>query len=129
MPADGLQQLEKSGFEVILMGPAGSPIIPDHVTLWGLLLPIRQDFDQYVNLRPMRQLDGVTPPLHNPERHPIDMVCIRENSKGKYAGVGGGCTGIDPRRWLCSQLSSPAPPRSASCTLPSTTPGSTTTGW
>ena len=89
MPADGLQQLEKGGFEAILMGPVGSPVIPDHVTLWGLLLPIRQGFDQYVNLRPMRQLDGVASPLRNPARHPIDMVCIRENSEGEYAGVGG----------------------------------------
>jgi len=89
MPADGLHQLEQGGFEAILMGPVGSPTIPDHVTLWGLLLPIRQGFDQYVNLRPMRQLDGVASPLRNPERHPIDMVCIRENSEGEYAGVGG----------------------------------------
>ncbi|MET4075648.1 tartrate dehydrogenase [Hymenobacter sp. UYCo722] len=89
MPFDGLQQLEKGGFEAILMGPVGSPTIPDHVTLWGLLLPIRQGFDQYVNLRPMRQLDGVASPLRNPEGHPIDMVCIRENSEGEYAGVGG----------------------------------------
>ena len=89
MPADGLQQLEKGGFEGILMGPVGSPTIPDHITLWGLLLPIRQGFDQYVNLRPMRQLDGVASPLRNPAGHPIDMVCIRENSEGEYAGVGG----------------------------------------
>ena len=89
MPADGLQQLERGGFEALLMGPVGSPTIPDHITLWGLLLPIRQGFDQYVNLRPMRQLDGVASPLRNPDRHPIDMVCVRENSEGEYAGVGG----------------------------------------
>ena len=89
MPGDGLQQLEKGGFDALLMGPVGSPTIPDHVTLWGLLLPIRQGFDQYVNLRPMRQLKGVASPLRNPEQFPINMVCVRENSEGEYAGVGG----------------------------------------
>ncbi|GAA3927257.1 tartrate dehydrogenase [Hymenobacter algoricola] len=89
MPADGLQQLEAGGFDAILMGPVGSPAIPDHITLWGLLLTIRQGFDQYVNLRPMRLLAGVVSPLLNPHRHPISMVCIRENSEGEYAGVGG----------------------------------------
>ena len=89
MPAGGLAQLERGGFGALLMGPVGSPRIPDHVTLWGLLLPIRQGFDQYVNLRPMRQLDGVASPLRNPNGHPIDMVCVRENSEGEYAGIGG----------------------------------------
>ena len=89
MPADGLAQLERGGFAALLMGPVGSPTIPDHVTLWGLLLPIRQGFDQYVNLRPLRQLAGVGSPLRNPDQHPIDMVCVRENSEGEYAGVGG----------------------------------------
>ena len=89
MPADGLAQLERGGFDALLMGPVGSPRIPDHITLWGLLLPIRQGFDQYVNLRPMRQLAGVPAPLRNPGQHPIDMVCVRENSEGEYAGIGG----------------------------------------
>ncbi|TGE18312.1 tartrate dehydrogenase [Hymenobacter elongatus] len=89
MPADGLQQLEAGGFDALLMGPVGSPAIPDHITLWGLLLTIRQGFDQYVNLRPMRLLTGVATPLRNPGQHPINMVCIRENSEGEYAGVGG----------------------------------------
>ncbi len=89
MPADGLAQLAAGGFDAILMGPVGSPDIPDHITLWGLLLAIRQGFDQYVNLRPMRLLEGVAGPLRNPAQHPINMVCIRENSEGEYAGVGG----------------------------------------
>lgn len=89
MPENGLLQLEKGGFDGILLGPVGSPTIPDHITLWGLLLPIRQSFDQYVNLRPMRLLDGVASPLRNPEQRPINMVCVRENSEGEYAGVGG----------------------------------------
>lgn len=89
MPDDGLQQLTGGGFDGILMGPVGSPTIPDHVTLWGLLLPIRQGLDQYVNLRPMRLLEGVASPLRGPHPRPLDMVCIRENSEGEYAGVGG----------------------------------------
>ena len=89
MPADGLAQLERGGFAALLMGPVGSPTIPDHVTLWGLLLPIRQGFDQYVNLRPMRQLAGVPTPLRATGQPPINMVCVRENSEGEYAGIGG----------------------------------------
>lgn len=89
MPADGLQQLQAGGFDAIMMGPVGSPDIPDHITLWGLLLAIRQGFDQYVNLRPMRLLAGVVSPLLNSKQHPMNMVCIRENSEGEYAGVGG----------------------------------------
>ncbi|GAC1377638.1 MAG: tartrate dehydrogenase [Hymenobacter sp.] len=89
MPENGLQQLKDGGFDGILMGPVGSQTIPDHVTLWGLLLPIRQGLDQYVNLRPMRLLDGVASPLRNEGQRPINMVCVRENSEGEYAGVGG----------------------------------------
>ena len=87
MPRDALEQLQKGKFDAILMGPVGDPRIPDHVTLWGLLLPIRQHFDQYVNLRPMRLLEGVESPLRNCGA--IDMVCVRENTEGEYAGVGG----------------------------------------
>ena len=89
MPADGVQVLERAGFDAILLGPIGDPRVPDHITLWGLLLPIRQQFDQYVNLRPMRLLPGVTSPLANKGPKEIDMVCIRENTEGEYAGVGG----------------------------------------
>ncbi|HEV2473168.1 MAG TPA: isocitrate/isopropylmalate family dehydrogenase, partial [Chthonomonadales bacterium] len=63
MPTDGLRVLERGNFDGILMGPIGDPRVPDHITLWGLLLPIRQGFDQYVNLRPMRLLPGVRSPL------------------------------------------------------------------
>ncbi len=59
MPADGLAILERGNFDCILLGPIGDPRVPDHITLWGLLLPIRQEFDQYVNLRPLRLLPGV----------------------------------------------------------------------
>jgi tartrate dehydrogenase/decarboxylase / D-malate dehydrogenase len=89
MPPDGLRQLERGGFDAILLGPVGDPRVPDHVTLWGLLLPIRQGFDQYINLRPMRLLPGIKTPLSGKTPKDIDMVCVRENAEGEYAGVGG----------------------------------------
>ncbi|HLV98044.1 MAG TPA: tartrate dehydrogenase [Ktedonobacterales bacterium] len=89
MPQDGLAMLERGGFDGILLGPVGDPRVPDHLTLWGLLLPIRQGFDQYVNLRPMRLLPGVTSPLAGKGPAEIDMVCVRENTEGEYAGMGG----------------------------------------
>ena len=89
MPEDGVQQLERGGFDGILLGPVGHQRIPDHVTLWGLVLPIRQGLDQYVNLRPMRLLEGVNSPLQNRTPRDLNMVCMRENSEGEYAGVGG----------------------------------------
>ncbi len=89
MPPDGVRQLERGGFDGILLGPVGSEKIPDHVTLWGLLIPIRQGLDQYVNLRPMRLLEGVDTPLQGQDHRSLNMVCVRENSEGEYAGVGG----------------------------------------
>jgi tartrate dehydrogenase/decarboxylase/D-malate dehydrogenase len=89
MPKDGLATLERGGFDGILLGPVGDPRVPDHLTLWGLLLPIRQGFDQYVNLRPMRLLPGVQSPLASKGPAEINMVCIRENTEGEYAGIGG----------------------------------------
>jgi len=89
MPADGLATLERGNFDSILLGPIGDPRVPDHITLWGLLLPIRQGFDQYVNLRPMRLLPGVRSPLANKGPGEIDLICVRENTEGEYAGIGG----------------------------------------
>jgi tartrate dehydrogenase/decarboxylase/D-malate dehydrogenase len=89
MPSDGLAILERGGFDGILLGPVGDPRVPDHLTLWGLLLPIRQGFDQYVNLRPLRLLPGVRSPLAGKQPADIDMICIRENTEGEYSGVGG----------------------------------------
>lgn len=89
MPKDGLAILERGGFDGILLGPVGDPRVPDHLTLWGLLLPIRQGFDQYVNLRPMRLLPGVQSPLAGKGPAEIDMVCVRENTEGEYSGMGG----------------------------------------
>jgi tartrate dehydrogenase/decarboxylase/D-malate dehydrogenase len=89
MPPDALEILDRRSFDAILLGPVGDPRVPDHITLWGLLLPIRQGFDQYVNLRPMRLLPGVKSPLAGKQAGSIDIVCVRENTEGEYAGVGG----------------------------------------
>jgi len=87
MPADALQTL--GGFDAVYLGAVGSPDVPDDVTLWGLLLPMRQHFDLYVNLRPVRLLAGVESPLRGKGAQDIDMVCVRENTEGEYSGVGG----------------------------------------
>jgi tartrate dehydrogenase/decarboxylase/D-malate dehydrogenase len=87
MPADGLRTLE--GHDAVYLGAVGSPRVPDHVTLWGLLLPIRQRFDLYLNIRPIKLLPGVATPLAGVSPADIDMVCVRENTEGEYAGAGG----------------------------------------
>ena len=63
--------------------------MPDHIAVWDLLLPLRQRFDQYVNLRPMRLLPGLVSPLANRGAKDIDMICVRENTEGEYSGIGG----------------------------------------
>jgi len=87
MPADGLETLR--GADAIYFGAVGAPDIPDHVTLWGLRLPICQGFDQYANVRPTRILPGVTSPLRDVGRGDLDWLIVRENSEGEYAGHGG----------------------------------------
>ncbi|MXP63518.1 tartrate dehydrogenase [Roseomonas sp. M0104] len=87
MPADGLATLKK--FDAIYFGAVGAPDVPDHVTLWGLRLPICQGFDQYANVRPTKILPGVTPPLRDCGPGDLDWVIVRENSEGEYAGHGG----------------------------------------
>jgi tartrate dehydrogenase/decarboxylase/D-malate dehydrogenase len=87
MDADGFEQAAK--FDAIYLGAIGSPAVPDHIAVWDLLLPLRQRFQQYVNLRPMRLLPGLTSPLANRTSADIDMVCVRENSEGEYSGLGG----------------------------------------
>jgi tartrate dehydrogenase/decarboxylase/D-malate dehydrogenase len=87
MDPDGFERL--ATFDAIYLGAIGSPAVPDHIAVWDLLLPLRQRFQQYVNLRPMRLLPGLVSPLANRTQADIDMVCIRENSEGEYAGLGG----------------------------------------
>ncbi len=87
MPPDALETLRR--YDAIYLGACGWPTVPDHVSLWGLLLPIRQRFDQYVNLRPVRLLPGLEGPLRNRRAEDIDFICVRENTEGEYSGTGG----------------------------------------
>ena len=87
MPEDGLDALKK--FDAIFFGAVGAPDVPDHITLWGLRLPICQGFDQYANVRPTRIIPGIQSPLRQVETGDLDWVIIRENSEGEYAGSGG----------------------------------------
>lgn len=87
MPEDGWEVLK--GHDAILLGAIGSPDVPDHVTLHGLLLPMRRLFDLYVNLRPAYLFDGVPTPLRDKAPGSIDMLVYRENTEGEYAPVGG----------------------------------------
>jgi tartrate dehydrogenase/decarboxylase / D-malate dehydrogenase len=85
MPEDGLETL--ASFDALYLGAVGWPTVPDHVSLWGLLLPIRRTFDQYVNLRPARLLRGVRSPLVEPDD--LDITVVRENTEGEYSDSGG----------------------------------------
>ena len=85
MPTDGLETL--AAHDAIFLGAVGTPDISDVETLWGLLIPIRREFEQYINLRPVRSLAGVPAPLINSEA--IDFIIVRENNEGEYSEVGG----------------------------------------
>lgn len=87
MPEDGLAQLKN--FDAIYFGAVGAPDVPDHITLWGLRLPICQGFDQYANVRPTKILPGVQSPLRKAGPGTLDWVIVRENSEGEYSGHGG----------------------------------------
>jgi tartrate dehydrogenase/decarboxylase/D-malate dehydrogenase len=84
MPEDGIAQLR--GHDAILLGAVGFPGVPDHISLWGMLIPIRREFDQYVNLRPVRLLPGVVAPLRTGAPN---YWVVRENTEGEYSQVGG----------------------------------------
>ncbi|MFS0765432.1 MULTISPECIES: tartrate dehydrogenase [Peribacillus] len=86
LPDDGLEQLMK--FDAVYLGAVGYPGVPDHISLRELLLKIRKGFDQYVNVRPVKLLQGAPCPLKDVTRDQIDMVVIRENSEGEYSGAG-----------------------------------------
>ena len=87
MPEDGLNQLQN--FDAIFFGAVGAPNVPDHISLWGLRLPICQGFDQFANVRPTRILPGIPSPLAGKGPGDLDWVIIRENSEGEYSGAGG----------------------------------------
>jgi len=86
MPADGFDQLR--GYDAIYLGAVGYPGVPDHVSLWGLLIPIRRGFQQYINLRPVRLFKGLKPPLADRKPGDIDYWIVRENNEGEYSSIG-----------------------------------------
>lgn len=86
MPLDALERLR--AFDAIFLGAVGRPDVPDHISVGELILPIRQRFDQYINLRPMEAIPGVTTPLANRVPQDLDMICVRENSEGEYVDRG-----------------------------------------
>ena len=86
MPENGLEIL--SGYDAIYLGAVGDPSVPDHISLGGLLLAIRKGFDQYVNLRPVKLLEGAPCPLKGVSPAGIDMIFVRENTEGEYSGTG-----------------------------------------
>lgn len=86
MADDGIEQLKE--FDAIFLGAVGAPGVPDHISLWDLLLVIRKSFDQYINLRPVKLLKGAPQVLKNADTEDIDMIFVRENTEGEYAGSG-----------------------------------------
>src|SRR4030065_2319396 len=87
MDADGLARLRD--FDAIYLGAVGDPRVPDHVSLWGLLLRIRKAFDQYANVRPVRLPEGIPGPLAGRRPEDVDILFVRENTEGEYSGLGG----------------------------------------
>lgn len=87
MPDNAIDTLRT--FDAILLGAVGDPSVPDHVSLWGLLIPIRREMEEYVNLRPVRLLPGITSPLAHRAAGEIDFYVVRENSEGEYSEIGG----------------------------------------
>src|SRR6202051_4680644 len=87
MPEDGIAQL--TPFDAVYLGAVGYPGVPDHISLWGLLIPLRRHFQQYINLRPVRLMAGVDTPLKNRSPGDIDFYVVRENNEGEYSEIGG----------------------------------------
>jgi len=87
MPEDGLDQIRRH--DSVFLGAVGFPGVPDHISLWGLLIPIRRGFKQYANLRPVQLMPGVPCPLVGRKVGDIDMVVVRENNEGEYSSIGG----------------------------------------
>ena len=90
-PEDGLDQL--AGHDAVLLGSIGWPTVPDHISLWEGLMPLRKAFDLYVNLRPVNLLPGPRGPLADRGPADVDMLFIRENTEGEYSGAGGSVHG------------------------------------
>ena len=119
MPEDGLEQLKP--FDAIFFGAVGAPDVPDHITLWGLRLPICQGFDQYANVRPTRILPGISVAARRRRPGDLDWVIVRENSEGEYsrATAGARIAGLPEEVGDRGRRSSPASASPASCASPS----------
>src|ERR1700737_1617534 len=87
MPRDGLDRIRNH--DSIFLGAVGFPSVPDHISLWGLLIPIRRTFEQYANVRPGRLMPGIQSPLRNRGVGDIDFIIVRENNEGEYSSIGG----------------------------------------
>ena len=87
MPEDWQETL--AAYDAIYLGAVGYPGVPDHVSLWGLLIPIRRAFRQYANVRPVKLLEGITPPVRDRAPGEIDFIVVRENVEGEYSEIGG----------------------------------------
>ncbi|HSD59645.1 MAG TPA: tartrate dehydrogenase [Burkholderiales bacterium] len=87
MPEHGLESIRRH--DAIFLGAVGWPTVPDHVSLWGLLIPIRREFRQYANVRPVRLMPGVKSPLAGRQVGDIDFIVVRENNEGEYSSIGG----------------------------------------
>lgn len=96
MDEDGIETLRQ--FDAIFLGAVGYPGVPDHISLWDLLLNIRKSFDQYVNLRPVKLLEGAPCPLKGVDRKDVDMIFIRETVRVSMQEVGTGCIRESPMR-------------------------------
>jgi tartrate dehydrogenase/decarboxylase/D-malate dehydrogenase len=102
MPEEGLETIRRH--DAIFLGAVGFPGVPDHVSLWGLLIPIRRQFRQYVNLRPVRLMPGIESPLRHRKTGDIDFYVVRENNEGEYSAIGGiHAEGTEEE--VCTQLS------------------------
>ena len=102
MPEDGIDQLKE--FDAIYLGAVGFPGVPDHVSLWGLLIPIRREMDQYANIRPVRLLKGIKSPLAGRDPEDIDFVVVRENVEGEYSEIGGRIFDGTDREFVSQQM-------------------------
>jgi tartrate dehydrogenase/decarboxylase/D-malate dehydrogenase len=102
MPEDGIDQLKE--FDAIYLGAVGFPGVPDHVSLWGLLIPIRREMDQYANIRPVRLLKGIQSPLAGRGPEDIDFVVVRENVEGEYSEIGGRIFEGTEREFVSQQM-------------------------
>ena len=101
MPEDGLDQLRES--DSVLLGAVGWPGVPDHISLWGLLIPIRRGFDQYASVRPCKLMPGARTPLAGRTEADIDFVVVRENTEGEYSSVGGRMYGGTEHEFVSQQ--------------------------